>query len=388
MKKLFIAIILLGFVAGCSQSNAAKTPTPVASPSAKKPGSGASAQGYVTPVRHSDLSFRTSGRIAQVLVTEGDPVKAGQPLVKLQDADLKAAVAAAQAELQRAQKGARPEEIAQAQASVDIAKAQLELAQANLDRFQNSARGAQITAAQAEAARAAVDLEVAQSSYDALVLGPGHGIPTDANVPGRGLGKYEELKREQLSVTEAAYKAAQKKLTQAQVDVGTTLKSLQDNIDVAKAQLGAAQAQLDLTKAGSTPEQIDALKARVAQAQAALDEATLVAPFDGTIAELDINVGEIAAPGVRIASLADLTQWVVETDDLSEVDIVGVQPGADASIKVDALPDVQLNGKVTAITPRSAVKRGDVTYTVDVAITDSNPNLKWGMTAFVDIRGQ
>ena len=388
MKKLFIAIILLGFVAGCSQSNAAKTPTPVASPSAKKPGSGASAQGYVTPVRHSDLSFRTSGRIAQVLVTEGDAVKAGQPLVKLQDADLKAALTAAQAELQRAQKGARPEEIAQAQASVDIAKAQLELAQANLDRFQNSARGAQITAAQAEAARAAVDLEVAQSSYDALVLGPGHGIPTDATVPGRGLGKYEELKREQLSVTEAAYKAAQKKLTQAQVDVSTTLKSLQDNIDVAKAQLGAAQAQLDLTKAGSTPEQIDALKARVAQAQAALDEATLVAPFDGTIAELDVNVGEIAAPGVRIASLADLTQWVVETDDLSEVDIVGVQPGADASIKVDALPDVQLNGKVTAITPRSAVKRGDVTYTVDVTIIDSNPKLKWGMTAFVDIRGQ
>ncbi len=388
MKRLFIAIILLGFVAGCSQSNAAKTPTPVASPSAKKPGSGASAQGYVTPVRHSDLSFRASGRVAQVLVTEGDPVKAGQPLVKLQDADLKAALAAAQAELLRAQKGARPEEIAQAQASVDIAKAQLEVAQANLDRFQNSARGAQITAAQAEAARAAVDLEVAQSSYDALVLGPGHGIPTDATVPGRGLGKYEELKREQLSVTEAAYKAAQKKLTQAQVDVSTTLKSLQDNVDVAKAQLGAAQAQLDLTKAGSTPEQIDALKARVAQAQAALDEATLVAPFDGTIAELDVNVGEIAAPGVRIASLADLTQWVVETDDLSEVDVVGVQPGADASIKVDALPDAQLNGKVTAITPRSAVKRGDVTYTVDVTITDSNPKLKWGMTAFVDIRGQ
>ena len=389
MKKLLIAILVIPLLVACTPGNAAQTPTPAATPSANKSAAaGASAQGYVTPVRYSDLSFRTSGRAIEVLVTEGDQVKAGQPLVKLQDADLQATLAAAQADLQRAQKGARPEEIAQAQASVDIAKAQLELAQANLDRFQNSARGAQVTAAQAEAARAAADLQVAQSSYDALVLGPGHGIPTDANVPGRGLGKYEEQKREQLSVIQATYQAAQKKLMQAQVDAGTTLQSLQDNVAVAKAQLDAAQAQLNLTQAGTTPEQIDALKARVTQAQASLDEATLVAPFDGTIAELDVNVGEMATPGVRIASLADLTQWEVDTDDLSEVDVVGVQPGAEVSIKVDALPNVQLKGKVTSITPRSAIKRGDVTYTVQVAITEPDPKLKWGMTAFVDISGK
>ena len=229
---------------------------------------------------------------------------------------------------------------------------------------------------------------MAQDSYDALVLGPGHGIPTDANAPGRGLGKYEETKREQLAITKGNYYAAQTKLWQAQTDAGTTLQSLQTNVEVAKARADAAQAQLAVVKAGTTPEQIDALKARVAQAQAALDEATLVAPFDGTIAELDVNVGEMAAPGVRLVSLADLTQWQVETDDLSEVDVVGVQPGAEVSIKVDALPDVQLKGKVTSTTPRSAVKRGDVTYTVKVAIAEPNPKLKWGMTAFVDIRGQ
>jgi HlyD family secretion protein len=326
--------------------------------------------------------------VAQVLVTEGDKVKAGQPLVKLQDADLKAALAAAQAVLKQAQAGARPEEIAQAQANVDIAKAQLESAQADLDRFQNGAMGAQLAATQAEVAQAAAELKVAQDSYDALVLGPGHGIPTDANVPGRGLGKYEEQKREQLGVTQANYKAAQVKLWQVQVDTSNNLRALQANIEVAQARLDAAQAQLNLTKAGAQPEQIDALKARVAEAQAALDEATLVAPFDGTIAELDIDLGEIATPGVRIASIADLTQWEVDTDDLSEVDVVGVQQGHEVSIKVDALPDVQLKGKVTSITPRSEVKRGDVTYTVKVAISDPDSRLKWGMTAFVDIRGK
>jgi HlyD family secretion protein len=65
---------------------------------------------------------------------------------------------------------------------------------------------------------------------------------------------------------------------------------------------------------------------------------------------------------------------------------VGIQPGDSTSVTVDALPGVTLNGKVTSITPRSAVKRGDVTYTVKVALTDADPRLKWGMTAFVDIR--
>jgi HlyD family secretion protein len=389
MKKLVIAILLIALVSACSSSNATKTPAQTATPGAKKAGaSGASAQGYVTPAQYADLSFRASGRVEKVLVKEGDKVKKGDPLVKLQDADLKAALAAAQAELKRAQSGARPEEIAQAQASVNIAKAQVEVAEAELARFQNSVVGVQIAAAQADAARVAADLKVAQDSYDALVLGPGHGIPTDADTPGRGLGKYEEDKREQLAILKADYDAAQKKLWQAQTDAGTTQQSLQTNVEVAKARADAAQAQLDLVKAGTMPEQIDALKARVTQAQASLDEATLVAPFDGTVAELDVNLGEMATPGNRVASLADLTQWEVETDDLSEVDIVGVQPGAEVSVKVDALPDVQLKGKVTSITPRSAVKRGDVTYTVKVALAEPDSKLKWGMTAFVDIRGQ
>jgi hypothetical protein len=75
----------------------------------------------------------------------------------------------------------------------------------------------------------------------------------------------------------------------------------------------------------------------------------------------------------------------VETDDLSEVDVVNVQPGANANITVDALPGVTLKGQVTSIVPRSITKRGDVTYTVKVAISNPDPKLKWGMTSFVDI---
>ncbi len=149
-----------------------------------------------------------------------------------------------------------------------------------------------------------------------------------------------------------------------------------------------AHARPDLLKASATTEQIDAAKACVIQAQAALDEATLAAPFDGTVAELKVDVSEIIAPGAPIVSLADLTNWQVETDDLSEVDMVNVQPESEATIAVDALPGMTLHGEVASITPRSAVRRGDVTYTVKVVITNLDPRLKWGMTAFVDIQGK
>jgi len=385
MRNLIIGIVLLTLLGGCTQSNtAAPSPTPTAA-AKKASDSGASAQGYVIPVQHADLSLGTSGRVAQVLVTEGDQVKAGQPLVKLQDTALKAALAQAQADLKYLQNGARLEEIAVVQASLDIAQSQLEVAQADLKRLQNGALTVPIAAAQADAARAQAELKVAQDSYDALVLGPGHGVPADLHVPGRGLGAYEEQKRSQLAATQAAYTAALKRVTGAQASAGDSLQVAQAGVDIATAQRDAARARLALVKAGATPQQMDIAKARVAQAQAALDQATLVAPFDGTIAEVAVNLGEIAAPGMRLISLADLTQWEVETDDLNEIEVVSVQPGTPVSITLDALPGVMLKGQVTSITPRSAIKRGDVTYTVRLAVADPDPRLRWGMTASVDL---
>jgi HlyD family secretion protein len=164
-------------------------------------------------------------------------------------------------------------------------------------------------------------------------------------------------------------------------------------VTAAIAQRDIAQARLDQIKNGATQAQIDIAKAGVAQAQATLDaaqvalnEATLKAPFDGTIALINVDAGQVIGPGLVVVSLADMQSWEVKTDDLSEVDVVNVQPGQSVSITLDALPDVTLNGSVTSITPRSIVKRGDVTYTVKIKIKNSDPRLRWGMTAQVDIK--
>jgi HlyD family secretion protein len=163
----------------------------------------------------------------------------------------------------------------------------------------------------------------------------------------------------------------------------------------AVAQRDIAQARLDQLKQGATQAQIDAAKAGVAQAQAALDaaqaafaEATLKAPFAGTIAQINVDPGQVIGPGLVVASMADLQSWEVETDDLSEVDVVTVQPGQFVSITLDALPGVTLNGVVTLITPRSIVKRGDVTYTVKINIMNPDSRLRWGMTTQVELKTQ
>ena len=386
MKKLVIVITLLVLAAGCTQANATKTPTPTPAPKKSSTG-GASAQGYVTPVRHADLSFRTGGRAMQVLVNEGDQVKTGQPLVKLQDAELKAALAAAQADLKRLQAGTRAEEIAAAQANLDVASGQVKAAQNDVDRVKNGAQlAADFASAQAQLAQAELQLKDTKDTYDQVVSG--HDTCKQFGAQCGGLGRLEEQLRVQVAAVQAGHDAAQARVAQVYASGGDDLRSAQARLNIALGQREAEQARLNLLKAGSMTEEIDAAKARVAQAQAALDETVLLAPFDGTVTEMIARAGEIVGPGPRIASVADLTQWQVDTDDLSEVDVVNVQPGAEVNITVDALPGATLKGQVTSDVPRSIVKRGDVTYTVKVAISSPDPRLKWGMTAFVDIKGK
>ncbi|HEY4723138.1 MAG TPA: efflux RND transporter periplasmic adaptor subunit [Anaerolineae bacterium] len=378
---------MLGFL-GYQRLSASAQATPVSTPSAKSKEDAISAEGNVVPKSASDLAFRTSGRVAAVLVSEGDQVKQGQPLIRLQDDELKATIAQAQAALDLAkanlaqvEQGARPEEITAAEAALRAAQAQLGAAAADRDRLTGGATDAAIAAAQARLASVFVDQKLAQDALDKLPDSV-HGTP-------------EEQLRYRVNAANKGVDAAQKALVEATSGSVQQVKVAQSNVAVAIAQRDIAQARLNQLKNGATQAQINAAKAGVAQAQAAfnaaqatLDEATLKAPFDGSIALITVDVGQVIGPGLVIASLADLHSWEIETDDLGEVDVVNVQPGQSVSITLDALPAVTLNGVVTSITPRSTVKRGDVTYTVKIKIENPDLRLRWGMTAQVELKMQ
>ena len=380
-----VAVSALGFF-GYQRFLAPVPATPTPAPAAKTEAEVVAAQGFVVPQHSSDLAFRAGGRVTAILIAEGDQVKQGQALIRLQADQLQAAVAQAQAALDLAKanldqvkQGARAEDIAAAGAQVKAAQAQVRAASAERDRLTGGATDAAIAAAQAQLASTLVEQKLAQDTLDRL---PDfvHGTP-------------EEQLRFKVNAANEAVNAARSALTEATQGSGKQVQAAQANVAGAQAQIDIAQAQLDRLKAGATPAQIAAAQAGVAQAeaglqgtQAALNEATLIAPFDGTIAEIDTEAGQDVGPGSPIVSMADLSRWEIDTDDLSEVDIVNVQPDQAVTITLDALPGVKLNGKVLAITPKSQTKRGDVTYTAKIAIEQPDPRLKWGMTGQVEIQ--
>ena len=92
------------------------------------------------------------------------------------------------------------------------------------------------------------------------------------------------------------------------------------------------------------------------------------------------------SPGVPVVTMADFSGWLVETNDLSEVNVVTLQTGYDVDVTIDAFPGESLKGAILDIASASDVVRGDVTYKVTVDL-DENPDLplRWGMTAFVTV---
>lgn len=131
--------------------------------------------------------------------------------------------------------------------------------------------------------------------------------------------------------------------------------------------------------------------ARVQQAQVALElaqinfaESTLIAPFDGTIASIEVVPGELAQSDQTVVTLATLNNLQLETTDLPERDITNVKVGAPVKIFIESL-NADMDGKVIAISPIANNVGGDIVFKVTIAFTEQPKGLLWGMTAEVTI---
>ncbi len=163
-------------------------------------------------------------------------------------------------------------------------------------------------------------------------------------------------------------------------------------VQQAEAALTAAQANVSfLIRNGTDQDHLTAANADVERAQANLDaakatvsQATLIAPFDGTIAAVDTSPAETVVPGQEVIMLGDLSNFQVETTDLSERDAPAVQVGQQATVSVTAL-NQQFPGKVIDISRISSTVGGDVVYKVTIQLDSQPSGLLWGMTTDVDI---
>jgi len=137
-------------------------------------------------------------------------------------------------------------------------------------------------------------------------------------------------------------------------------------VQMERAKVQKAQSELDLAKAD-------------------LAQGSLVAPYAGTVAAIDIRPGELVQVDQAVITLANLSGLQVKTTDLSERDIHRIKIGQSVKVYVEAL-DIHVTARVVSISPISEVVGGDIVYPVTIELDDQPAGLLWGMTAEVEIQ--
>ncbi len=391
-----------------------------------------------------DVSPEVGGRITSVVVAEGDQVQPGQLIATIDDDIAKlrldaadANVAAAQAQVALLEAGARAEDLQSAQARVDQARAALVaatqavtdteairanpqslwIAQADADARAQSATFA-LTAAAKQAEGADLQPQFWQDQVQSMEEG------TDVILPGGGKRHFDTpvarivfARGQWFNAGNAAWQAwagvaqAQANLVAAQgalkgvADQLTNPIALDTRVDQARAardraaaNLQTAQAAQQVLSEGASPAQIQAARAALDQARAArasfadeLSKYRIVAPQQGTVAQVFYRPGETvaaSAPLVRLSVSGELTLRVfVPMSSLPQVHV-----GATVPVSVAELNSKPTDGTVTRVADTAEFasrqaqtdsERNALLVAVEVSVQTANNQLKAGMPASV-----
>ena len=367
---LLIAVLLTGCGGSPEPSPTPVLPAPTSALPSRSMGGAVTASGEVVAAEEAQMGFALAGQVEAVEVNLGDQVLEGDVLVSLESSTLQAGVAqaeaavdASRAQLAELESGPRPEDLAMADAAYATALAEyrrLEAGPSDQER-----RIALAALRKAEAA-----LVQAQAAYDEIAW----------------LEEVTEMPQSlalQLATLDYESVLANYELV--------TRGALPEDLEAAWRNVKSAIAQTDKLRSGPTPEQLAIAEATVAQAEATLEiaratlnQATLTAPFSGTVADVQVSPGQVVMPGQVVLTLADLSQLQVETTDLSERDVTEVQVGQEATVYAEAL-NVDVPGQVARISPLASTVGGDVVYTVVVALEEQPEGLRLGMSVEVEI---
>lgn len=337
-----------------------------------------SAEGRLVPLRSSNLSFQSGGELSELLVSEGSAVAAGDVLARLGKRE--------------------PLQAALSQANLELLSAQQAL-----DDLQNTEGISREQSAQ-KLVDARTALNEAQNALEELDTDDFQTKLDDANIKVQdNQDKLDDAKEELEKYTDldpdnTTRKNAQTAFDNAERDYNNAvyardakqyeLEQARAKVDLAAAQVDDAQRQVDNWKDGVDPDQLALAEARVtlatdqvAAAQRALENADLIAPYAGTVVDVfDLQVGERVGASQSVVTLADFSAWMVETRDLTELDVVNVKIGQPVTITPDALPELELRGTVETIDPVFTERSGDILYTVHIRLEEGDARLRWGMT--------
>lgn len=382
LSTLLISLVfILAATAGCSASPAG-TPQPDIPP--VKASGGTIAEAQVVPIQSATLSFASTGTVAEIVVPEGKMVKTGDVIARLKGTErAQAAVTTAELELLTAQQALdtlnRNYNEALAAAQLKLADGEKALDTAKKTRsYKDYTVGTQdqIDIARAEYIVAQDYVKQAESTYNMLA-----DRAEDDLTRAAALTQVAQLR----TIRDRALRNLNYLLSKPEkLEVGVA----EGELKVAQATVDAAKRDLEKLAKGPDPDQLALIQARIKNAQAqvqsaktAYNDLTLTAPFDGLVASNNLHVGEFTSPGTSTVTLADISLWKIETTDLTELNVVKFEEGSPVKITFDALPDLELSGKVERIKTIGQNKQGDITYTVVIVLDQQDSRLRWNMTA-------
>jgi HlyD family secretion protein len=299
------------------------------------------ANGTVQAILTNNLSPDEPGRIAELHIKEGDRITQGQVIARMESdrvqaqvAQYQALVKKAEANLERIKAGNRPEVIAAAQARVTTAEANVAVAQAKLNRTQEEKQRNQLLVD-----RGAISINA-----------------------------FDEFASQETEA-QASLKAELAQLTEQQQNLAETQKGSRSE-EIAQAEAEVAEA-----------------KAQLASVQIQLNKTTVRAPFAGIITRRYAETGDYVdsttaasdTEGATSTSIAELSNGLEIEAKIPEASIAQIKLGQTVNIQVDAYSSETFKGKVRLIAPR-AVKDNNVTsFRVKVALITGQAKLQSGM---------
>lgn len=307
------------------------------------------------------ISSRVSGWITELPVMEGDAVKKGQLLARVDDRD---------SVLQREVLRSKFEAIESQMAVVRAQAGQVD--QETLGKFESETN--RLVGAEAEAASLEVQLKQAREDYQRA----------------QDIEKF--LTRQEVERARSAYQQTQESLRKAQAEVAATRGTL-SAAGGSRRQLRVIAQQLVVLA-----RQADEIRAQMSRQEVDIADRVIASPADGKVVMTFLRKGEHVSPGQRIAMFHDPNEIWVEAN-VKETDIGLLKPGMKADIRVDAypgkvfsgevfrtgqaatnkfalLPDPNPSGNFTKITQRLPVR---------IVLTEKDHALRPGMMVEVDI---
>ncbi len=389
-----------------------------------------SSSGNTRSGQSAEIVWKTSGKVSEVTLKPGDLVKADQELAALDTSTLSTEMINAKQDLitsQQALDDLLNSKIQEAKALQAVEDAQLVLDSLKQNAAEESSQ-AQLAVANAQNALADAQTNRTKMDYphstDKLIIEKAETSYLLAKKAyNDALSEYTKYVNKPLTRPERVQ--ALNRLVSAKQNMATALATWNwyqvgysaNEIAQADGELAVAEANLDKAKAdyenlkngasaaaiamaeatladaqrdwarvkdGPSTADIEAAQAAVDAAQATLDHATLLAPFSGTITEVDLKTGDLVSANDPAFRIDDLESLYIDLE-ISEVDLASLKVGQKATLEFDAIADKTYNGEVTDIGIIGTVSQGVVNYPVTVRVTDSDANIHPGMTASVTI---